>query len=97
MRTGFAMRQKGEPMDLIESAIDHFKSIIAVTSIGSKYNEGFVDGLEFAVGYLEGMSSAQPETCEGCKHLSEWKNEVEYGHLHPCILCKRRVDDLYER
>ena len=43
------------------------------------------------------IPSAQPETCEGCKHLGKWENEVEYGCLSPCTCCKRRVDDNYER
>lgn len=41
--------------------------------------------------------SAQPETCEGCKHLGKWENEVEYGYPSPCTRCKRRVGDHYER
>lgn len=41
--------------------------------------------------------SAQPETCEGCKHLDKWENEVEYGYPSPCTCCKRRVEDHYER
>jgi hypothetical protein len=44
-----------------QGAIDHFKSIADATSIGNKYNEGFVDGLNFAVGHLETMPSVQPE------------------------------------
>ena len=42
-------------------------------------------------------ASAQPETCEGCKHLGKWENEVEYGYPSPCTRCKRRVGDHYER
>ena len=41
--------------------------------------------------------SAQPETCEGCKHLGKWENEVEYGYPSPCTRCKRRAEDRYER
>ena len=43
------------------------------------------------------MPSAQPETCEGCKHLGKWENEVEYGYPSPCTRCKRKVEDHYER
>ena len=43
------------------------------------------------------LPSAQPETCEGCKHLDKWENEVEYGYPSPCTRCKRRVEDHYER
>ena len=46
---------------------------------------------------LEKLPSAQPETCEGCKHLGKWENEVEYGYPSPCTCCKRRVEDRYER
>lgn len=46
---------------------------------------------------LKYIPSAQPETCEGCKHLDKWENEVEYGYPSPCTRCKRRVEDHYER
>lgn len=46
---------------------------------------------------IEELPSVQPETCEGCKHLGKWENEVEYGHPSPCTRCKRRVGDHYER
>jgi len=46
---------------------------------------------------IKALQSAQQETCEGCKHLGKWENEVEYGFLSPCTCCKRRVDDNYER
>ena len=43
------------------------------------------------------VPSAQTETCDGCKHKGEWENEVEYGYNSPCTICKRRVNDNYER
>lgn len=46
---------------------------------------------------LKDLPPAQPETCEGCKHLGKWENEVEYGYPSPCTRCKRRVEDRYER
>ena len=46
---------------------------------------------------LRSVPSVQTETCEGCKHLGEWENEVEYGYPSPCTRCKRRVEDHYER
>lgn len=43
------------------------------------------------------LLSAQLETCEGCKHLGKWENEVEYGYPSPCTRCKRRAGDYYEK
>lgn len=43
--------------------------------------------------HIERLPSAEPETCEGCKHLGKWENEVEYGYPSPCTCCKRRADD----
>ena len=50
-----------------------------------------------AVSEIERLPSAQPETCEGCKHLGKWENEVEYGYNSPCTGCKRIASDRYER
>lgn len=52
---------------------------------------------EQAVHEVEQLPPAQPETCEGCKHLGKWENEVEYGYPSPCTRCRRRVEDHYER
>lgn len=49
------------------------------------------------VGRIAALPSAQSESCEGCKHLGKWKNEVEYGYPSPCTRCKRRAEDHYER
>jgi len=46
---------------------------------------------------VEELKSEQQKTCEGCKHLGKWENEVENGYPSPCTLCKRRVEDHYER
>ena len=43
------------------------------------------------------LPPAQPETCEGCKHLGKWENEFENGYPSPCTCCKRRASDHYER
>ena len=53
--------------------------------------------IESCIKDIEELPSAQPETCEGCKHLGKWENEVEYGCSSPCTRCKRRVMDNYER
>lgn len=45
---------------------------------------------------LRRLPSAQPDSCEGCKHLGKWENEVENGYPSPCTRCKRRVEDHYE-
>ena len=47
--------------------------------------------------WIESLPSAQPETCEGCKHSGKWEDEVENGYPSPCTRCKRRVGDHYER
>lgn len=53
--------------------------------------------IESNINDIEELPSTQPETCEGCKHLGKWENEVEYGYPSPCTRCKRRVEDHYER
>ena len=55
--------------------------------------EAFADCIRI----VSNLPSAQTETCEGCKHLGKWENEVEYGYSSPCTRCKRRVNDNYER
>ena len=45
---------------------------------------------------LDHVPSAQPDSCDGCKHKGKWENEVEYGYNSPCTVCKRRVNDNYE-
>lgn len=62
-----------------------------------KFYETFCDPYPRVIEALEELPSAQPETCEGCKHLGKWENEVEYGYPSPCTRCKRRVGDHYER
>ena len=52
--------------------------------------------VEHTIECLKALPPAQPETCEGCKHLGKWENEVEYGYPSPCTRCKRRVGDHYE-
>ena len=43
-------------MNIIEEAIEHFKRIIeATTDTEEKYNEGFVDGLEFCILHLSSV------------------------------------------
>lgn len=42
--------------NIIEEAIEHFKRIIeATTDTEEKYNEGFVDGLEFCILHLSSI------------------------------------------
>ena len=42
--------------EIIIDAIEHFKRIIeATTDTEEKYNEGFVDGLEFCILHLSSM------------------------------------------
>jgi hypothetical protein len=77
-----------------QGAIDHFKSIADATSMGNKYNEGFVDGLNFAVGHLETMPSVQPDIirCKDCKHKGT-KNCV--ANAWTTILGVTVKDDFY--
>ena len=67
----------------IDALMDEFKRV-PTTAIRAKNR-------------IDRLPSAQPETCEGCKHLGKWENEVEYGYPSPCTRCKRRVEDHYER
>ena len=73
-------------MNLIDrqGAIDHFKSITVATSIGNKYNEGFVDGLDFAVGHLKTMPSVQsiPQWIPCSERLPE---EDDYRYCIECL------------
>jgi hypothetical protein len=80
-------------MDLIErqAAID------ALRDAENHAFNSFYQGLIKAHKIIADLPSAQPETCEGCKHLDKWENEVEYGYPSPCTNCKRRVGDHYER
>jgi hypothetical protein len=42
------------------------------------------------------LPSAEPKTCDGCKHKGKWEDELYYGMSCPCINCKRRANDNYE-
>lgn len=46
---------------------------------------------------IQKLPSAQPETCDGCKQLGKWENELEYGYNSPCTSCRRRASDRYAR
>lgn len=56
-------------------------------------------GIRMVRAYMKKMSAVKPEqkTCEGCKHRGQWENELEYGASCPCLVCKRRASDNYER
>lgn len=80
--------------DLISraAAIDAFERFIHEFSIDDEpHNYGEMVLSE------DNVPSAQSQTCEGCKHLGKWENEVEYGYPFPCTCCKRRVEDHYEK
>ena len=77
---------------------NYFKKECSVnTSIREAFEKGFRIGASKVQTVLNRLSSAQPETCEGCRNLGKWENEVEYGYPSPCTRCKRRVEDNYER
>ena len=66
--------------DYRQAAIDHFRLIIDATNTDSRYNMGFVDGLEFCISHLSTMPSAQPERKTG-----EW---IYDGDCYICNQCK---------
>lgn len=78
----------------IDALADYIHNVDKVYSTGKLSAE---DCRDAAKSVLDDLPSAQPETCEGCKHLGKWENEVEYGYPSPCTRCKRRVEDHYER
>ena len=61
------------------------------------FENDMVKIMDIAKGIIIAIPPAQPKTCEGCKHLGKWENEVEYGYPSPCTRCRRRVEDYYER
>ena len=61
------------------------------------FDNDMVKIMDIARNIVIAIPSAQPQTCEGCKHFGKWENEVEYGYPSPCTRCKRRVEDHYER
>ena len=81
-----------------QDAIDALNEYFA--RIGKLKRRGLTKGEKAisldTVGIIKTLPSAQPETCEGCKHMGKWENEVEYGYPSPCTCCKRRVEDNYE-
>lgn len=73
--------------------ISRQEAINAINELHDKPNAW----LDLAVDTLENLPSEEPKTCEGCRHLGKWENEVENGYSSPCTLCKRRVNDNYEK
>lgn len=47
--------------EMIIDAIEHFRNIIEATNTKEKYNEGFVDGLEFCISHLSSMLNLMKE------------------------------------
>lgn len=89
LRAKLAQSTMGQVNDLSQSTkTDTISRQAAIDAMGKA---------EWAKERLRELPSAQPETCEGCKHLGKWENEVEYGYPSPCTSCKRRVEDHYER
>ena len=70
---------------------------VAYKDIPDGFNDKFDDGVKWILERIDEMTSAQPESCDECKHLGKWENEVEYGYPSPCTHCKRRARDHYER
>ena len=63
---------------------------VGISSIACQFQES-------AISAIHHLPSAQTETCDGCKHKGKWENEVENGYNSPCTICKRRVNDNYEK
>lgn len=61
------------------------------------FENDMVKIMNIAKSIINAMPSAQPDSCEGCKHMGLWENEVENGYSSPCTICKRRASDNYER
>ena len=84
-------------------AVDHFQLIIDATNTDSRYNEGFVDGLEFCISHLSTMPSVQPEIirCRDCRWRKDQSGSVAWlpcrAIVTPsdfyCGRAERRTDD----
>ena len=75
--------------DLISrrAAIEYFQRIIDATSINTRYNMGFADGLEFCTNHLSTMSSAQPERKKGHWILSDIQREEDVSNGNYQFYC----------
>ena len=77
--------------------VEYIEKQAAIDTVDEALTRVFVEHRDIAEKMINKIPSAQPKTCEGCKHLGKWENEVEYGYPSPCTRCKRRVEDHYER
>jgi len=75
-------------------AIDILR-VIAPPRTNKKAFYDFMEARDMAIAALE--QTLPLKTCEGCKHLGKWENEVEYGYPSPCTRCRRRAEDYYEK
>lgn len=76
-------------------AISHFRGIADATSSKEKYNEGFVDGLEFCIAHLSTMPTVTPKQRTGywiddgselgCQCSECGKSLDEYIHATECM------------
>ena len=89
-----------ESESLVKDLVKDCISRQATIELCDWYQHEFCE-CDYAFGELSNelykLPSAQPERCEGCKHLGKWENEVEYGYPSPCTRCKRRAGDNYDR
>lgn len=67
-----------------------------VTKVSKEGADGYLETMQ-AESIIKAIPRAHTEGCEGCKHLRKFENEVEYGYLSPCTVCKRKARDYYER
>lgn len=84
----------------IKTYRDEFKEDFGIDSEegdDASHYFGYIAGLNRATRIIDDLPSAESETCEGCKHLGKWEDEITYGYPSPCTTCKRIVNDNYER
>lgn len=65
-----------------QAAIEYFQRIIDATNTDSRYNLGFIDGLEFCINHLSTMPSIQPEQKKG-----KW---IDLEGVFECPVCHER-------
>ena len=84
--------------DLIsrQQAIDHFERTIEASSSEdncSDYNDGFIDGLGFCIGFLKYLPSPTEEEFEWCRDCKEYDQEACCCHRWTKFI-KQTIDEI---